>query len=43
MAPNGGFIFSGMVTSLDFGDPKVIEVNGWIFDEAQKLSKTVYQ
>lgn len=43
MAPGGGYIFSGAVTSLDFGDPKVQEVNGWILEEAQRLSKTAYQ
>jgi hypothetical protein len=43
LAPNGGFIFSGMMTSLNWTDPKVQEVNGWIVDEAKKLSKTVYK
>ena len=42
LAPNGGFIFNGMITSLDYFDPKVQEVNGWIVDEAKRLSKTVY-
>jgi hypothetical protein len=32
-----------MVTSLDFGDPKVQEVNGWILDEAKRLSTTCYK
>ncbi|MCR3923319.1 MAG: veratrol--corrinoid protein metyltransferase [Firmicutes bacterium] len=43
LAPDGGFIFSGMITSLDRVDPKVREVNGWIRDEAKKLSQTVYK
>ncbi|UYO62320.1 veratrol--corrinoid protein metyltransferase [Acetobacterium wieringae] len=43
LAPNGGFIFNGMLTSLDYFDPKVQEVNGWIVDEANRLSKTVYK
>lgn len=43
LAPNGGFIFSGMISSLDWMDPRVQEVNGWIVDEAKKLSKTVYK
>ncbi|KPU45584.1 methylcobalamin:coenzyme M methyltransferase [Oxobacter pfennigii] len=43
LAPNGGYIFSGMLKTLDRADPKVMEVNGWIADEALKLSKTVYK
>lgn len=43
LAPDGGFIFNGMLTTLDWMDPKVQEVNGWITDEAKKLSKTAYQ
>jgi len=42
LAPNGGFIFNGALASLDFQDPKVQEVNGWITDEAKKLSTTFY-
>lgn len=42
LSPDGGYIFSGMITSLDWMDPKVQEVNGWIADEAKKLSKKVY-
>ncbi|MPW24400.1 veratrol--corrinoid protein metyltransferase [Alkalibaculum sp. M08DMB] len=42
LAHDGGFIFSGMITSLDWMDPKIQEVNGWIADEANKLSKTIY-
>jgi len=43
LSPDGGFIFSGMITSLDWIDPKIQEVNSWITDEAKKLSKTVYK
>ena len=43
LAPDGGYIFSGMLKSLDWQDPKVQEVNGWIRDEARKLSKTFYK
>lgn len=43
LAPNGGWIFMGSVTTLDNNDPTVIKVNGWIKDEAKKLSKTVYK
>ena len=43
MAPNGGWIFSGGVYTLDRTDPKVQQVNGWIVDEAQKLSTEVYK
>lgn len=39
LAPNIGFIFNGMITSLDYFDPKVQEVNGWIVDEAKRLSQ----
>lgn len=42
-AGEGGFIFSGGVTSLDYGDPDVLRVNGWINDEADKLSKVAYK
>ena len=43
MAPNGGWIFSGGVYSMEFMDPRVREINGWIEDEALKLSKEVYK
>ena len=43
MAPNGGWIFTGGVQSLNWSDPKVQEVNGWIQDEARKLSVEVYK
>ncbi len=43
MAPNGGWIFSGGVYTLDRMDPKVQQVNAWIVDEAQKLSVEVYK
>ncbi|MBF7097420.1 uroporphyrinogen decarboxylase family protein [Alkalibacter mobilis] len=43
LSTDGGFIFSGMVTSLDYMDPDVQKVNGWILDEANKLSKIVYK
>ena len=43
LAPNGAWIFSGMVQSLDFMDPKVQQINGWIKDEAEKLSVEVYR
>ena len=43
MAPNGGWIFSGMVQSLDFMDPKVQQINAWIADEASKLSVEFYK
>ena len=43
LAPNGGWIFSGGVYSLDRTDPKVAEVNGWIIDEAKRLSVEVYK
>lgn len=43
LAPNGGYIFSGMLKTLDWQNPRVQEVNGWIRDEAKKLSKTVYK
>ncbi|MBQ6603501.1 MAG: hypothetical protein IJH99_08890 [Eubacterium sp.] len=42
LAPNGAFIFSGGVTSMDYMDPRVQEVNGWITDEALKLSTQYY-
>ena len=43
MAPNGGWIFSGGVYSMEFMDPRVREINSWIEDEALKLSKEVYK
>ena len=43
LAPNGGWIFSGGVYTLDRADPKVVEVNGWIMDEAKRLSVEVYK
>ena len=43
MAPNGGWIFSGGVYSLDRMNPKVQQINGWIVDEAQRLSVEVYK
>ena len=43
LAPNGGWIFSGMVQSLDFMNPKVQQINAWIKDEAEKLSVEVYR
>lgn len=43
LAPDGGYIFSGMLKTLDFMDPNVQKVNGWIADEAFKLSKTFYK
>jgi len=43
LAGDGGYIFSGMVSSLDFGDPTVQKVNGWIADEAKKLSTEYYR
>ena len=43
LAPNGGWIFSGMVQSLDFMDPKVQQINAWIRDEAEQLSVKVYR
>jgi hypothetical protein len=43
LAPGGGYIFSGGVKTLDFSDPDVQRVNGWIHDEAEKLSKTFYK
>lgn len=43
LAPNGGWIFTGGVQSLDREDPKVQEVNDWITDEAMKLSVEVYK
>ncbi|NLT14537.1 MAG: veratrol--corrinoid protein metyltransferase [Clostridiales bacterium] len=42
LAPGGGYVFSGGVKSLDLNDPDVQRVNGWIRDEAQKLSETFY-
>ncbi len=42
LAPGGGYIFGGGVKTLDFDDPDVQRVNGWIRDEAQKLSDTIY-
>lgn len=42
-APDGGYIFSGMIRSLDWQDPRVQEVNGWIRDEAIKFGKTFYK
>ena len=42
LAPGGGYIFGGGVKSLDFENPDVARVNGWITDEAQKLSRTFY-
>ena len=43
LAPNGGWIFSGMVQSLDFMDPKVQQINAWIADEANRLSVEFYK
>ncbi|NLW70058.1 MAG: veratrol--corrinoid protein metyltransferase [Eubacteriaceae bacterium] len=43
LAPGGGFIFSGMVQTLDRTDPMVQTVNGWIRDEAFRLSEIVYK
>lgn len=43
LAPEGGYIFSGGVTTLDRTDPRVMEVNSWIVDEAKKLSGEVYK
>jgi hypothetical protein len=43
LASDGGFIFSGGVTSLDYSDPDVQRVGGWIRDEAFKLSKVAYK
>jgi hypothetical protein len=43
LAPGGGYIFSGGVKSLDYENPDVIRVSGWIGDEASKLSKTFYK
>lgn len=43
LAGDGGYIFSGGVTSLAYGDPDVLRVNGWIRDEANQLSKKVYK
>ena len=43
LAPNGGWIFSGMLYTLDFTDPRVQQINGWILDEAKKLSVEVYK
>jgi hypothetical protein len=43
LAPGGGYIFGGGVKSLDFNDPNVQRVNGWIRDEAAKLSETFYK
>ena len=42
LAPGGGFIFSGHVQTLDFKDPDVIKVNGWIMDEGKKLAHMYY-
>ena len=43
LAPNGSWIFSGMVYTLDFMDPTVQKINGWIMDEANRLSVEVYK
>ena len=43
LAPNGGWMFAGGVTTLNNTDPDVVKVNGWIKDEAKKLSRTVYK
>lgn len=43
LAPNGSWIFSGGVYTLDRMDPKVQQINGWIVDEAQRLSVEVYK
>ena len=43
MAPNGSWIFSGGVYTMDRMDPKVQQVNGWILDEAKRLSVEVYK
>lgn len=43
LAPNGGWMFGGGVTTLDRENPDVVKVNGWIKDEAYKLSRTFYK
>ena len=43
LAPNGGYVFSGRVKSMERNDPDVQRVNGWILDEAIKLSETMYK
>lgn len=42
LAPGGGYVFSGGVKSLDLNDPDVQRANGWIRDEAEKLSEIFY-
>jgi len=43
MAPNGGWIFSGMAYSLNAEDPKIKQINAWIADEAKRLSTEYYK
>ena len=43
LAPNGGWIFSGNAAAMDPKDPIVRKINGWINDEAEKLSTEVYK
>ncbi|MBR4395626.1 MAG: hypothetical protein IKT01_04480 [Eubacteriaceae bacterium] len=43
LAPGGGFIFSGRMVTYDYSDPMVQKVNGWITDEALRLSETFYK
>jgi uroporphyrinogen-III decarboxylase len=43
LAPNGGYVFSGRVKSMERNDPDVQRVNGWILDEAIRLSETMYK
>ena len=43
MAPNGSWIFSGMFSSMDSGNPKIQQINAWIADEATRLSTTFYK
>ena len=43
LAVNGGYVFSGGMTSMDRMNPDVQKVNGWIKDEAEKLSVVMYK
>lgn len=43
LAPGGGYIFTGGVKTLDFANPDVQRINGWITDEATKFSETFYE
>ncbi len=43
LAVGGGYVFSGSMTSMDRMNPDVQKVNGWIRDEAEKLSVTMYK